>query len=236
MTDPVRLSKRLAELLPCSRREAELYIEGGWITVDGKRVEEPQYRVTDQRIELLPGATPTTIEPVTLLLHKPVDIAEAGTLRLLDPAHLWAEDRSGLRPLRKHFARLQATIPLETGASGLLVFTQSHGVLRKLIEDAAQIEHEYVVEVSGNLAENGLRRLCHGLVWQGRPLPPLKVSWQSENRLRFAGKQFRPGQIAYMCQAVGLQVLAIRRIRLGGVSMAKLPVGEWRYLLPNERF
>ena len=60
MTDPVRLSKRLAELLPCSRREAELYIEGGWVTVDGKRVEEPQYRVTDQRIELLPGATPTT--------------------------------------------------------------------------------------------------------------------------------------------------------------------------------
>lgn len=56
MTDPIRLSKRLAELTACSRREAELYIEGGWVSVDGEVIEEPQFKVLDQRVELLPGA------------------------------------------------------------------------------------------------------------------------------------------------------------------------------------
>ncbi len=67
MTDPIRLSKRLAELTACSRREAELYIEGGWVSVDGEVIEEPQFKVLDQRVELLPGARAETIEPATLL-------------------------------------------------------------------------------------------------------------------------------------------------------------------------
>ena len=52
MSEPVRLAKRLAEMLSCSRREAEQYIEGGWVTVDGEVVEEPQFRVLHQKIEL----------------------------------------------------------------------------------------------------------------------------------------------------------------------------------------
>ena len=46
----VRLAKRVAELVPCSRREAEQYIEGGWVRVDGSVVEEPQFRVLQQKI------------------------------------------------------------------------------------------------------------------------------------------------------------------------------------------
>lgn len=71
MTEPVRLSKRLAEMLACSRREAEQYIEGGWVSVDGRVVEEPQFRVADQKIELSPDASLLATTAVTLLLHKP---------------------------------------------------------------------------------------------------------------------------------------------------------------------
>jgi 23S rRNA pseudouridine2604 synthase len=46
----------------------------------------------------------------------------------------------------------------------------------------------------------------------------------------------QPGQIAHMCKSVGLQVLALKRLRIGRVSMAKLPPGQWRYLMPHERF
>ena len=49
MSDPIRLAKRVAAMVPCSRREAEQYIEGGWVRVDGKVVEEPQSRVTDEQ-------------------------------------------------------------------------------------------------------------------------------------------------------------------------------------------
>lgn len=240
MTETVRLSKRLAEILPCSRREAELYIEGGWVAVDGQRIEEAHFRVGEQRIELLPGARPEPIHPVTLLLHKPVGYGSGNgansAQQLLSDERRWPADSSGMRLLRKHFAHQQSTTALETDASGLMIFTQSRGVLRRLVEDAASVEHEYVVEVRGKIADGGLKRLCRGLSYEGRELPPLKVSWQSETRLRFAGKGFRPGQIGHMCRAVGLQVEAIRRLRLGGVSMGKLEPGQWRYLLPNERF
>ena len=208
--------------------------------MDGQRIEEAHFRVGEQRIELLPGARPEPIHPVTLLLHKPVGYGSGNgansAQQLLSDERRWPADSSGMRLLRKHFAHQQSTTALETDASGLMIFTQSRGVLRRLVEDAASVEHEYVVEVRGKIADGGLKRLCRGLSYEGRELPPLKVSWQSETRLRFAGKGFRPGQIGHMCRAVGLQVEAIRRLRLGGVSMGKLEPGQWRYLLPNERF
>ncbi|MDD5240971.1 MAG: hypothetical protein PHG47_04505 [Sulfuricella sp.] len=107
---------------------------------------------------------------------------------------------------------------------------------RKLNDDAATVEQEYIVEVAGELLPHGLKRLNHGLEFNGRPLPPIKVSWQNETRLRFALKGAQPGQIAHMCKSVGLEVRAMKRIRIGGVSMAKLQPGLWRYLMPHERF
>ena len=76
MTEAERLSKRLIQLTSCSRREAELYIEGGWVTVNGQVVEEPQHPVTDEQVALLPGAKAETQLPVTLLLHKPVSTGQ----------------------------------------------------------------------------------------------------------------------------------------------------------------
>jgi 23S rRNA pseudouridine2604 synthase len=240
MIEPVRLAKRLAELVSCSRREAEQYIEGGWVRVDGEVVEEPQFRVLDQKIELDPKASLTPIEPVTILLNKPpghdagADVYPAQ--QLITAATRWADDSSGIHVLKKHFSQLTPTTPLEIDASGLVVFTQDWRVARKLIEDADKIEHEVIVEVAGEMAPHGLKRLNHGLSFNGRVLPPIKVSWQNETRLRFAMKAARIGQIAFMCESVGLEVLAMKRIRIGRVPMVRLPQGEWRYLQVDERF
>ncbi|HDV4093089.1 TPA: RNA-binding protein, partial [Pseudomonas aeruginosa] len=158
MTDPIRLSKRLAELTACSRREAELYIEGGWVSVDGEVIEEPQFKVLDQRVELLPGARAETIEPATLLLHKPAGWRHDDFEGLLAAGRRWSDDPSPLRALKKHFARQRPTLALDSEASGLVVFSQQHGVLRKLVDDGARLEQEYLVEVAGDLAAGGLER------------------------------------------------------------------------------
>jgi len=236
---PIRLAKRLAELISCSRREAELYIEGGWVTVDGQVVEEPQFKVSLEKIELHPDATLTPVEPVTLLLNAPASDTgmDVNTARqLLGAETRAADDRSGIRMLKRHFARLTLTTPLETNASGLLVLTQDWRVTRKLIDNAATVEQEYIVEVAGELVPDGLALLNYGLSFNNRTLPPIKVSWQNETRLRFALKDAQPGQIPHMCASVGLSVLAMKRIRIGAVLMAKLPLGQWRYLMPYERF
>lgn len=237
MSDPVRLSKRLAELLPCSRREAELYIEGGWVSVDGQTVEEPQFKVQPgQDVVLLPGARAESQPPLTLILHKPAGVSVEQAQALLGAATRSTDDASGQRLLKRHLQRLSTPLALENSASGLLVMTQNWGVIRKLTDDFSKIEQEYIVEVDGSLSEEQLKRLQFGLSYRGRPLTPCKVSWQSETRLRFALKAPQPGQLQHMCQAVGLQVQGIRRIRIGRLVMAKLPAGQWRYLGAHERF
>lgn len=236
MTDPVRLAKRVAESVPCSRREAELYIAGGWVTVDGQVVEEPEFRVSQQKVKIHPDASLTPLEPATFLFHQPPASQSIDSVAHISADTQSPDDASGIHVLKRHFSRLTQCPPLEPNAGGLLVFTQDWRVARKLIDDAATVEQEYVVEVAGELSANGLQRLNHGLSFNGRALPPIKVSWQNENRLRFALKGVQPGQIAHMCKSEGLQVLGMKRIRIGRVAMAKLQPGLWRYLMAHERF
>lgn len=236
MTEPVRLAKRLAEIVPCSRREAELYIVGGWVTVDGQVIEEPQFKVMQQRIELHPEASLAPVEAVTLLLHQPAGISISAAQELLAADTHSADDASGVSMLKQHFARLTPTLPLEENASGLLVFTQDWRVARKLLDDAATVEQEYIVEVIGEMGPDGLKRLNQKNTLNGKALPQAKVSWQNETRLRFALKGAQPGQIAHLCRSVGVAVQTMKRIRIGRVSMAKLQPGQWRYLGSDERF
>ena len=239
----VRLAKRVAEAVPCSRREAESYIEGGWVSVDGQVVEEAGARVgIEQKMSLSKDARLEEIVPVTILLHKPagfsagVDVDGKPALICLNMETLAETDRSGQRFLKRHLTGLTLTNPLDTKASGLLVFTQDFRVARKLVDEAAKIEQELIVEVSGVIVPDGLALLNHGLPFNGKPLAPIKVSWQNETRLRFALKGVQPGQIAHMCRMVGLTLVSMKRIRIGRISMAALPVGQWRYLQGFERF
>ncbi len=226
MTEPVRLAKRIAELRGCSRREAELLIAGGWVQVDGVMIEEPHFRVAGQSITIDPAADLDQAQDVTLLLHQP-----AGTLAPEPPgiAGHWADDSGARRILKKHFVQLTPCAPLDATTSGLVVYTQDWRIVRKLTADAATLEHELLVDVAGQLPPDGLKRMT-------RSLPHIKLSWQSEQRLRVAMKGAHPQQIARLCETAGLQVLSMKRIRLGGVTMGKLPAGQWRYLRVVEQF
>ena len=254
-----RLSKRVAERVPCSRSEAEQYIEGGWVRVDGQVVEEPMFRVTSQMVVMDPHASLLELAAVTLLLHKPPGfdaIAMPGEAnqranqrthqrvesaqQLLKPETRASDDASGTRMLKRHFAKLTATVPLETAASGLAVFTQDWRVARKLTEDAGVMEQEIIVEVSGAVPPQTLQRLNQGMNSDGQPLPAVKVSINSASdasaKLRFAMKGVHPGLIAYLCERVGLQIVSMKRMRVGRVSLSGLPLGQWRYLAAHERF
>jgi 23S rRNA pseudouridine2604 synthase len=155
---------------------------------------------------------------------------------LLIATNRWDGDASGIRRTKTHGVGLVDLLQLPVPASGLAVFSQDGRIIRKLQEDAGVIEQELVADVTGTIINNGLRRLSGGMVFQNQPLPPAKVSWQSEQRLRFAVKGISPDWIPWMCDQVGLQLQALRRIRIGRVPMAGLPVGQWRYLHVGEKF
>lgn len=241
--EAIRLAKRVAETVPCSRGEAERYIAGGWVAVDGVVVEDPATRVLpDQAVALLPGAEPVEPLPVTILLHKPAGVDMDGALALLSEQTLTtdgkeadgkgADGRGAARFLRRHLLKLAPVAPLETMASGIVVFTQDWRVQRKLVEDGDRIEQEFVAETTDYVSDEALG-LLQGAI---RPNVPIKVSRQSEARLRFAGKRIRPGQLQELCGAGGLTIKSLRRLRIGKVALSSLPAGRWRYVKEFEHF
>ncbi|APW44949.1 RNA-binding protein [Rhodoferax saidenbachensis] len=234
------MSKQVMQLKACSRSEAEQYIAGGWVQVDGVVVEEPAFRVLRQRVVVDPSASLLNLTPITLVLHKPAGLTQEKATALLGLATLWAQDASGTRPLKRHFSNLESAVPLENGASGLLVFTQDWRTTRKLTEDMDAMEHELIAEVRGEVGPEALQKLDRALNNERDPLPHAKCSIGSSNpessKLRFAIKGAHPGLVAYLCEKTQLELLGLRRIRLGRVALRDLPVGQWRYLTGHERF
>ena len=159
---------------------------------------------------------------------------------LLLPAKQWAQDASEIKPLKRHFKHLEADMELETGATGLVVFTQDWRTSRKLTEDMGVMEQEYLVEVKGEVEPDALKPILYALKDDRNDLPPVKVSVSSStpemSRLRFAVKGSHPGLIAYLCGVGQFEILGMRRVRLGRVVLTDLPIGQWRYLAPWEKF
>ena len=253
-SDGERLSKRVMQLRACSRREAEQYIEGGWVKVDGVVVEEPQHRVSTQQVSIDPNASLLNLTPVTLILHKPADwldgreedkptrhkTAPKNLRSVLTPAHHSAQNRSGVRVLKPHLRDLQFSVPLEQGASGLVVFTQDWRTQRKLMEDMAIMEHELMVDVAGEVTPDMLRPIERAFKDERQRLPQAKISLSSSSpersKLRLAVKGSHLGLASYLCELAGLEILALRRLRLGRVNLGDLEPGTWRYMASDERF
>ncbi|MEN9760279.1 MAG: hypothetical protein RI906_105 [Pseudomonadota bacterium] len=239
-----RLSKRMSELGLCSRREADEWIENGWVKVDGVVVNTLGVRVSPEaRIEIDPAAARHQSEQVTILLNKPIGYvsgqAEDGyqpAMVLIRPENRWSGDTSPIRFKPGHLRGLAPAGRLDIDSTGLLVFTQDGRVAKRLIGQDSEVEKEYLVRVDGTLSDEGMRRLQHGLELDGVRLKPARVSWQNEHQLRFVLREGRKRQIRRMCEVVGLTVTGLKRVRSGSVPLGPLPVGQWRYLRPDERF
>ncbi|WP_137936077.1 pseudouridine synthase [Chitinivorax sp. B] len=242
--EPIRLSKRMAELGLCSRREADEYIARGWVKVDGVVVDQLGSKVLlSQRIVLDAQAKATQSQRVTILLNKPVGYvsgqAEQGykpAATLITPDRQWREDPSRIRFQPGHMKGLAPAGRLDIDSVGLLVLTQDGRIAKQLIGEDSGVEKEYLVRVAGKLSPDGLRQLNHGLSLDGQALKPAKVWWQNEDQLRFILREGKKRQIRRMCDLVGLKVVGLKRIRIGKVMLGNLPQGQWRYLSADESF
>jgi 23S rRNA pseudouridine2604 synthase len=244
----LRLSKRMSELGLASRREADEWIARGWVRVDGAVVSELGSRVLpEQRITIDPRARNAQAQLVTVLLNKPVGYvsgqAEDGyrpARVLVTPDRQWREDRSGIRFQPQHLKSLVPAGRLDIDSVGLLVLTQDGRVARQLIGEDSEVEKEYLVRVAAPagapLSPQGLALLRHGLELDGQALRPARVEWANADQLRFVLIEGRKRQIRRMCEAVGLQVLGLKRVRIGAIALGALPAGQWRYLRADERF
>ncbi len=242
--EKIRLSKLMSEQGICSRREADSYIEKGWVLVDGEPVSQLGSKVfPHQKITLNKAAQNQQQTQVTILLNKPISYvsgqAEDGyqpAVVLIKPESRWANDSAPQRFVREHLRGLAPAGRLDIDSQGLLVLTQDGRVAKQLIGEDSPIEKEYLVRVTGKLVGNGLNLLNHGLSLDGQKLKPAKVSWLNDDQLRFILNEGKKRQIRRMCELVGLKVTGLKRVRIGKVKLGDLPVGQWRYLREDERF
>ncbi|MCO7344481.1 pseudouridine synthase [Burkholderia multivorans] len=249
----MRLSKRMSELGLCSRREADEWIEKGWVIVDGERIDTLGTKVrADQRIEIDERAQAAQAAQVTILLHKPVGYVSGQAEDGYEPASVlitrenhWSGDRSPLRFSPQHLRALAPAGRLDIDSTGLLVLTQNGRIAKQLIGEQSDVDKEYLVrvrfgdrltDIDQHFPAERLAQLRHGLELDGVALKPAMVSWQNGEQLRFVLREGRKRQIRRMCELVGLEVIGLKRVRMGRVTLGALPQGQWRYLSADEQF
>jgi len=228
----------------CSRREADSYIERGWVKVDGVIVSELGAKAfPSQTITLERAAQAQQTSRVTILINKPIGYvsgqAEKGytpAAALIDARSHYTRDRSPLRFSRAHLQGLAVAGRLDIDSQGLLVLTQDGRIARQLIGEDSDVDKEYLVRVQGRLDDRGLALLNHGLSLDGKALRPATVRWQNDDQLCFILREGKKRQIRRMCELVGLRVVGLKRVRIGRVRLGDLPQGQWRYLREDERF
>ncbi|MDP3539317.1 MAG: pseudouridine synthase [Azonexus sp.] len=239
----IRLSKVMSERGMCSRREADLWIERGWVLVNGERISELGSRIAaDAEIVISKEAEKDQAKQVTILLNKPIgyvsgqpedDCKPAVTLI---SAESWVK-QSGDPEFKPWMLRgLAPAGRLDIDSTGLLVFTQDGRVAKKLVGEDSGVEKEYLVRVSGEMIKGGLEMLRHGLELDGKPLRQAWVKQLNEDQLHFILKEGKKRQIRRMCELVGLKVIGLKRVRIGRVMLGDLQIGQWRFLRSNESF
>ena len=237
--EPQRVNRWLAQAGVCSRREAEALIAAGRLRIDGVRVDDPGRKIAPgETLTLEDAAGGADAGPISVVVNKPVGLVSAQpeerqvpAARLLTAKNLWGGDGVAV-PSTERLAPLGR---LDMDSRGLLLLSQDGVLAKAVIGPGSTLDKQYVVRVFGPLNPRKLDLLRHGLRLDGRELKPACIVRLAEQTLDFTLREGRNRQIRRMCEAVGLEVVDLLRVRIGPLRLADLPEGRWRPLGPAER-
>ena len=261
---PQRVSKLMAWRGLCSRREAEELISRGVVTVEGAVAKQGDKALSDARIEIADAAGARWLRAkVTVVLNKPIgwvsnlpgpgereasELVTArnaatqsdrrGVLESLDEMRENASEAEAEAEaaLRRGGLKLNVCGRLDKDSRGLLVLTQD-GALARAIIGGNEIPKTYVVRLDRPVADEQVRMLNGSVSLDGARLLPMKVERASRvpDVLRFTLREGKNRQIRRVCDAAGLRVVDLERVRVGGCELGDLPEGAWRLMTEAER-
>ena len=226
----IRLQKHLAVCGIASRRKAEELISLGKVKVNGHiaslgdKVDPVRDKVTVR------GKNITAVnEKVYIMLHKP-----RGFVTTMDDE----EGRKCVSDLVKDVGtRVFPVGRLDRNSEGLLIMTNDGELANKITHPSSHVNKTYRVTVNGSVSDEQLLKLASGIEIDGRKTLPCDVFIGEKKTDRtvliFIIHEGRNRQIRKMCEAVGLDVLRLKRTEIAGVKLGMLPQGKWRPL--NER-
>lgn len=230
-SDVVRLNRFLAEAGVASRRHAEELIVQGRVTVDGEVVTELAARVDAKRQKVaVDGEAVRPERKVYYLVNKPkgyvsTSAAQKGQPRVIDL-------------LPKVPQRIYTVGRLDKSSEGLMLVTNDGELAQKLAHPRYGAEKTYLVQTAGRVTRADLERLRKG-VWldAGKVAPKrlrLRKSKGATTLLEITLTEGRNREIRRMLARLGHKVLNLRRIAMGRLRLAGLPVGHTRRLGPDE--
>ena len=228
----MRLQKYLASCGVASRRNAEKMITDGRITVNGKTVTELGTQVDEKNDSVMvdgQSVFPET-EKHYIAYNKPV--GEITTV--MDP-----EGRNTVMDRFKDYpVRLFPVGRLDYDSEGLLLLTNDGELMNQLLHPSFEIPKSYLTRVSNSVSSDEIRMLRKGVIIDGRLTSPAEVrlirtdTFSSD--LLITIHEGRNRQIRKMIEAIGHQVVRLRRVRFGPVQLGDLPLGMWRRLTDEE--
>ena len=231
----MRLQKYMAECGVASRRKCEEYIAAGRVEVNGVTVTEMGVQVEENDVVLFDGKP---IQPEKrqqyIMLNKPQGVVTT----LSDP-----QGRKTVRDLITDIPeRIYPVGRLDYDTEGLLLLTNDGELMQNITHPSKEVEKLYVVRVRGNLTEQALGRLESGVTLDdGHRTSPAKVTLlpddpahMGQKNLTIAVHEGHNRLVRRMFQAVGTQVVYLRRERIGTLSLGHLKVGTWRHLSEKE--
>lgn len=226
----VRLQKHLSTCGIASRRKAEEMIQEGRVRVNG-RVAALGDKVDPVRDKVTVGGrrVVSVKEKVYIMLNKP-----RGFVTTLSDER----DRKCVAHLVEDVGvRVFPVGRLDRNSEGLLIMTNDGELANKLTHPSSHVNKTYRVTVAGAVDEEKVVKLATGVMLDDRPTLPCDVfvAERKSDRtvLIFTIHEGRNRQIRRMCEAVGLEVLRLKRTEIAGVKLGMLPQGKWRPL--NER-
>lgn len=240
----IRLSKVMADHGICSRREADVLIENGWVAVNGEVVSTLGTKIDpSSQISVSPEGQQWLRGKITIMINKPVGYVSGQAEDGYTPASELLDEEGHVRgpgdpgpPVRKELFSLAPAGRLDIDSWGLLILTQDGRIAKKLIGADTPFDKEYHVWVDGEITNEKLKLLRHGLELDGKKLKPAKIEHLKNNELLFILREGKKRQIRRMCELVDLEVTALVRTRIGPLTLGNLQLGEWRYLNRKEIF
>lgn len=226
MTEGERLQKALARAGVGSRRMAEILIEAGRVTIDG-RVAELGNRVDadSQEIRVDGKLVPAAPNAVYFLLNKPIGVITTAD----DP-----QGRQTVVEMIDTDVRIFPVGRLDMLTEGLLLLTNDGRLAHLLTHPSVGIEKEYLVRVEGDPTPASIRRLREGIELEDGMTAPAQVNRVSDGVLRIVIHEGRNRQVRRMCEAIGHDVIRLVRTRIGPIQDAKLTPGSSRSLSVGE--
>ena len=234
MDEKIRLQKYLAECGIASRRKAEEYIESGKVEVNGKKVTELGTKINPNKDVVYFNNKKVTkrSDNIYILLNKPIGYVTTTKDQF---------NRQTVIDLIKGINRRIIPVGrLDMYTSGALILTNDGEFTYKITHPSHEITKTYTVTLNGIITNEEIIKLSKGLEIEDYITRPAKVRIiktdfeKNISRIEITIHEGKNRQVRKMCEAVGKNVKALHRSKIGNIDVKGLKIGEWRYLSQTE--